>query len=93
MPRYLVEALSQHRIVYIVDEEKKEYAEEAVLAEEVEELGQMHLGEMVVSSREIDDVEALRMFHEMNDYLSGWTPEQKMEFINKHAKVKTKDEQ
>jgi hypothetical protein len=93
MPRYLVEALSQHRIVYVVDTEKKEYAEEAVWAQEVEELGQMHLGEIVVSSREIDDVEALRMFHEMNDYLSGWAPEQKTDFINRHAKVKVRDEQ
>lgn len=91
MPKYLVEALSQHRIVYIVDEENKECAEEAVWVHEVEELGQAHLGEMVVSSREIDDVEALRVFHELNDYLSGWTPAQKMEYINKHAKVKTKD--
>lgn len=78
MPKFLVEALSQYRMVYVIDTEKKEWAEDTVHMQEAEEFGQMHLGEMVVSSREIDDDEAIRVHDELNEYLVDWTREQKL---------------
>lgn len=86
MPKYLVEALSQFRIVYVIDTEKKSWAEDTVAAEEAEEFGQMHLGEMIVSSREIDDDEAVDIHDELNDYLKDWTREQKLARIHKVVK-------
>ena len=78
MPKFLVEALSQYRMVYVIDTEKKDWAEDTVHMQEADEFGQMHLGEMVVSSREIDDDEAIRVHDELNDYLVEWTREQKL---------------
>jgi len=78
MPKFLVEALSQYRMVYVIDTEKKEWAEDTVYMQEADEFGQMHLGEMVVSSREIDDDEAIRVHDELNEYLVHWTREQKL---------------
>lgn len=83
MPKYLVECISQYRMVYVVDTEKREWAEETVWAEEADEFGQMHLGEMVVSSREVDDAECIRIHDELNDYLVSWTDEQKLARVHK----------
>ncbi len=86
MPKFLVEALSQFRIVYVIDTEKKDWAEDTVALEETEEFGQMHLGEMIVSSREIDEDEAIRVHDELNDYLKDWSREQKLARIHKVVK-------
>lgn len=83
MPKYLVECISQYRMVYVVDTEKKEWAEDTVWAEEAEEFGQMHLGEIVVSSREVDDDECIRVHDELNDYLREWSREQKLARVHK----------
>lgn len=83
MPKYLVEVLSQFRIVYVVETEKKDWAEDTVNMQEAEEFGQMHLGEMVVSSREVDDDEAVRVHDELNDHLKDWTREQKLARVHK----------
>jgi hypothetical protein len=83
MPKFLVEALSQYRMVYVVDTEKKEWAEDTVHMQEAGEFGQMYLGEMVVSSREIDDDEVIRVHDELNEYLVHWTREQKLARVHK----------
>lgn len=87
MPKYLVEALSQFRIVYVIETEKKDWAEDTVNMLEAEEFGQMHLGEMIISSREVDDDEAVRIHDELNDYLKGWTREQKLARVHKVVKL------
>jgi hypothetical protein len=86
MPKYIVEALSQFRIVYAIDTDKKEWAEDTVTMEEAEEFGQMHLGEMIVSSREVDDDELIRIHDELNDYLKEWTREKKLSRVHKVEK-------
>jgi hypothetical protein len=83
MSKFLVEAISQFRIVYVVDTETQSLAEDAVHLEKVEEFGQAHLGEMVVSSRLIDDDEAIRIHDELNSYLIEWTREQKLARVSK----------
>jgi hypothetical protein len=83
MPKYLVEALTQYRMVYVVDTEQQEWAEEAVWSEEVPEFGQKHLGEIVISSREVDDDECIRIHDEVNEYVKEWTREQKLARVYK----------
>jgi hypothetical protein len=83
MPKFLVEALSQYRMVYVIDTEKKEWSEDTVHMQEAGEFGQMYLGEMVVSSREIDDDEVIRVHDELNEYLVHWTREQKLARVHK----------
>jgi hypothetical protein len=47
------------------------------------EFSQKHLGQQIVSHREIDEKEYLKMFDEDNDYLNSWTKEQKLAFISR----------
>jgi hypothetical protein len=50
-----------------------------VTTEDVKEFSQKHLGETIVSHRVISEKDALDLFDEDNDYLQGWTDEQKMQ--------------
>ena len=52
---------------------KVEDAKDTVTMNEAEEFSQMHIDEMITSTREIDDAEYLRVFNEDNDYLREWT--------------------
>ena len=84
MPKYLVETISTIRIRRVIDCKSEEHALDTVVCDDIEEeFSQLHLGETIVSSREIDDKEYLRLFAEDNDYLSSWTDEQKFKFVHK----------
>jgi hypothetical protein len=75
-------------MVYVVDTDKQDWAEEAVWDQEVPEFGQKHLGEIVVSSREVTDEECIRIHDELNDYMSAWTDERKLARVYKDPKVR-----
>jgi hypothetical protein len=52
---------------------------------EFEEFSQEHLlpSPIFISHREITREEYFRMFDQDNEYLKGWTEDQKLRFINK----------
>jgi hypothetical protein len=77
----LVETISQFRQRYVVEvpKGKSEYALDSVTTEDVKEFSQKHLGETIVSHRVISEKDALDLFDKDNDYLQGWTDEQKMQ--------------
>lgn len=84
----MVDCISQFRIRYCVEveDEAVHALDEIVMREsdpEFYEFSQLHLGQTVVSHREISKDEYLRMFNEDNGYLNSWTDEEKMKFINK----------
>lgn len=85
MPKYLVETLSQFRVVYIVEtnNRNKDSVESAVHMGEVHEYGQMHLGEMIISSREVDDAEIILVNDELNEYLIDLSAEKKLSRVYK----------
>jgi len=83
MPKYLVETISMHRIRYVVDCENAEDAKDTVTMNEAEEFSQMHIDEMITSTRVIDDAEYLRLFDEDNDYLRSWSEDQKFKYVHK----------
>lgn len=85
MPKYLVETISMHRMRYVVECETADGAkDEVVMADaNMPEFSQMHLDEIITSTREINDAEYLRLFDEDNDYLRGWDDEQKFKFVHK----------
>lgn len=83
MPKYLVEALSQYRMVYVIEAETEESAQDTITMDNVNEFGQMHLGEMILSSREVTDGECVRVHDELNEYLSDWTDEMKLSRVYK----------
>jgi hypothetical protein len=79
----LVEAISQYRMRYVVECDEVEHAADEVVMERVtNELSQLHLGEVITSTREINTEEYLRMFDEDNDYLRSWPLEKKLEMIH-----------
>jgi hypothetical protein len=83
MPKYLVETISMFRIRYVVECESADHAKDTVTMNEAEEFSQLHIDEMITSTREIDDVEYLRVFDEDNEYLQGWDEDQKFKFVHK----------
>jgi hypothetical protein len=86
----MVDCLSQFRIRYCVEvEDDIEHALDEVVMEyddtEFHEFSQEHLrpSPIILSYREINKEEYLRMFDEDNGYLKDWSEEQKLNFINK----------
>lgn len=87
MPKiYLVECISQHRMVYAVEAESLEYAKDTVAMDsgspEFKELGQQWIGESIISARAVDEATYLEEFDQINDYLKDWSVEKKLSFIN-----------
>lgn len=81
----LVETVSQHRMRYCVEfpddirspegegvypTTPKAYASDTVVCEQAKEFSQDYMGEVIVSSREITEEDAIELFKEDNDYLS-----------------------
>ena len=97
----LVETISTFRHVYAVelnDNDPAEYALDDVVmagtgAEEfgLEDFAQKHIAEDIFSHRVVSEEEYLRVFDEMNGYLSSWTPEQKKKYIYKAKENKEAD--
>jgi hypothetical protein len=85
---FLVECITQHRIVYAVEAESREDASDIVAIESsdstnFQELGQQWLGETIVSARPVDEATYLEEFDLINGYLESWPTEKKLSFINK----------
>lgn len=85
MPKYLVETVSLFRIRYVVEAKNASDAKDEVsmsVGDDFKEFSQLHVDEMITSTREIDNAEYLRMFDEDNVYLKDWDEEQKLGFVN-----------
>ena len=81
---YLVETVSMFRMRYVIEAEDPSHADDEVVCNQgdLEEFSQKHIDECILSTRELDEKEYLRLFDEDNDYLSSWNLEQKKRFIN-----------
>ena len=66
---------------------EKNWLEDLVVCEEVEEFSQKHIGEQILESSIVDEENILKTFDKQNEYLSKWTKEQKIEYIRKSLKV------
>lgn len=60
-----------------------EYVNDSVTCEEVKEFSQHFLGEQIIDTMVLDEERILKLFDKDNEYLSEWTKEQKLEFIDK----------
>jgi hypothetical protein len=84
MPKYLVETVSVFRMRYVVEAKNASDARDEVtmnVGDNFHEMSQLHLDEMITSTREIDTAEYLRMFDEDNVFMKDWTEEQKLGLI------------
>lgn len=88
MKKYLVEVISQHLVRYVVEAREESHALDEVFmkcelySEDWQEFSQKHIGDTILSSREVDEEEILRVFDTDNDYLKEWSQEKKLTFIN-----------
>lgn len=84
MPKYLVETVSVFRMRYVIEATEESHACDEVVMNEgrLQEFSQVHLDEIITSSREIDDTEYLRLFDRDNDYLKDWEDYQKFNAVN-----------
>jgi hypothetical protein len=85
MPKYLVETVSVFRMRYVVEAKNVSDARDEVtmsVGDDFKEFSQLHVDEMISSTREIDQAEYIRVFDEDNVYLKDWTEEQKLDFVN-----------
>jgi hypothetical protein len=85
MPKYLVETVSIFRMRYVVEANNASDAKDEVTMNndgQLHEFSQLHIDEMITSTREIDRAEYLRLFDEDNDYLQEWDEEQKLNWVN-----------
>jgi|SaaInlV_125m_DNA_1040241.scaffolds.fasta_scaffold00800_9 hypothetical protein len=87
--RYVIptEALqSFNEEVELTAELAKQWAGEAVHAQELKEFSQKYLGEEIVDEQIVDQARMLELFDDDNKYLSegpdGWSHERKLRFIN-----------
>ena len=83
----LVEAVSMFRMRYMVEvpAAHPEYALDTVTMQEAKEFSQEHVGETILSHRVVTEEEALAICDVDNDYLKGWTKEQKINAFFTHA--------
>jgi hypothetical protein len=85
MPKYLVETVSVFRMRYVVEAKNASDAKDEVtmcVSEDLKDFSQLHVDEMITSTREIDKAEYLRLFDEDNVYLKDWDEGQKLDFVN-----------
>lgn len=62
--------------------EQTTWANDMVTMEEIKEFSQSHLGEQILDTFILDEERVLQLFDRDNDYLSGWTKEKKLEWLN-----------
>ena len=83
---YVVDVMSTFRMRYVVEAECEEHALDEVVCNEhdteFKEFSQEHIGTHIFSSREVTKEQYLELFDKDNDYLKGWTEEQKLNMIN-----------
>lgn len=84
MPKYLVETISMFRMRYVIEAQEETHACDEVVTNngDLQEFSQLHLDEIITSSREIDDAEYLRLFDRDNDYLKDWDDSLKFQRAN-----------
>lgn len=71
MPLFVVETISQFRTRYVIECQEAEHAEDTVTMNEADEFSQMHLGETILSTREITYEDFTRMNKALEQYGDG----------------------
>jgi hypothetical protein len=81
---YLVESISIFRIRHVVRAKNAEHAMDEVVMDDgnLREFSQKHIDCNIIDARKIDSEEYLKMFDKDNGYLSSWSEDKKLEFVN-----------
>lgn len=71
MPLFVVETISQFRNRYVIECQEADHAEDTVTMNEADEFSQMHLGETILTTREITYEDFMRMNKALEQYGDG----------------------
>ena len=71
MPLFVVETISQFRTRYVIECQEAEHAADTVTMNEADEFSQMHLGETILTTREITYEDFTRMNKALEQYGDG----------------------
>ena len=84
MAKYLVETISMFRLRYVIETACSDYANDEVVTNDgtLAEFSQVHLDEIISSTREISDEEYLKLFDEEHPYLPHLTEDEKFRYVN-----------
>ena len=84
MALFLIKTISSHELEYVVDAETKEQAEQAVKDGNYDyEFYQHHLGESILSSKQVTDQEYLQVFRQVNPEWNNWSDDFVLAKVNK----------
>lgn len=83
MPKYLVEAIGQYRMRYMIEAETGDHAADTVVMGEAEEFSQLYLGETLTSVWELEDDEIVELFYQDNSYYTNQDPEYALSRVHK----------
>lgn len=64
-----------------VDVDPIQWAQDTVSCDDCDGFSQKHIGEQIISAEMISEKKMLKLFDAENDYLSGWTDEQKINYV------------
>ena len=64
-----------------------EWADDVVTCEEIDEFSQKYMGETIIDTEWMEEDTVLKLFDKDNDYLSDWSEEQKLTYINHGLKL------
>jgi hypothetical protein len=91
---YLVEAISMFRMRYVIEAKEESHAADEHTCEigndKFCEFSQEHIAENISSIRELSKKEYLELFEKDNHFMSSWSEEKKLSYINK---IDYKDEE
>jgi hypothetical protein len=83
---YLVETVSMFRMRYVIEAREESHATDEFVMEigkeSFKEFSQVHMDEVIVSTRELSAQDYLELFDKDNHYLKSWDIAKKMESIN-----------
>ena len=71
-PTFLVECVSTFRMRYVVSCKSAEHAMDTITMNEAAEFSQEHLGEQIVSARQVEHAEIIALCDQDNDYCAEW---------------------
>ena len=81
--RYVMHKDDLQKLNPNVDVDPIQWAKTSVESNLCDDFSQHHLGEQIISAEMISEKKMLKIFNAENDYLSGWTDEQKINYVRK----------
>jgi hypothetical protein len=82
VPLSAMQAVAKDSAIELTDAQAIEWAKDSVVMNEVREFSQSHVNEDIIDAVLLTQDETLKQFEADNSYLSSWSLEQKLNYID-----------